>query len=175
MNAEKIFLIGYRGSGKTSVGRTLAERLERRFVDSDQELEARARSKIVDIFREQGEPAFRDLESKTLRSIAQEPGVAVVATGGGIVLRPENVAVLQAGWVVWLTAASGILQSRIAADEAPGAVRPALRGQSAVDEVEAILAERTPLYDSASHVKVSTEDRSLAEIVEDIVASLPAP
>ena len=98
-----IFLIGYRGSGKTTIGRILAARLGWAFVDADTLLEERAGKSIRQMFATDGEPAFRDLESAILAELSQRTNV-VVATGGGVVMRDRNRQLLRTGFVAWLSA-----------------------------------------------------------------------
>ena len=99
-----LLLIGYRGTGKTTVARLLAERLGWQWLDADEELERRAGKTIAAIFADEGESAFRDLESQVLADLVQRDR-HIIALGGGVVLRPENRALIkQAGTVVWLTA-----------------------------------------------------------------------
>src|SRR5262245_722959 len=113
-----IFLIGLRGSGKTTIGRAMAERLGLPFRDADADLEARSGRSIRDIFSTDGEAAFRDLEEQTLVDLIAR-GPAVIATGGGVVLREANRARLRAaGKVIWLTAAPDVLWQRTQADPA---------------------------------------------------------
>src|SRR3954447_21902345 len=103
MTSDRLFLIGYRGSGKSTVGRLLAERLGWAFVDADEELEIRAGRSIADIFTTDGEPAFRALESAVLRELASRDR-HVIACGGGVVLRDDHRRLLRTGGhCVWLT------------------------------------------------------------------------
>ncbi|MBI4600626.1 MAG: shikimate kinase [Planctomycetes bacterium] len=169
--------MGYRGSGKSSVGRLLADRLGWGFRDTDRIVEELAGKTIARCFAEDGEPAFRDLESDALRRVAAHAGGGerlVVATGGGIVLREENVALLRrTGAVVWLTASPAVLGERIGADRASAASRPALApGGSSAGEVERVLRAREPLYRSAAHVEVSAEGRSPEGVLEAILLLL---
>jgi shikimate kinase len=175
-----VYLVGYRGSGKTAVGRLLAARLGWPFCDADLLLEARAGRSIASIFAADGELAFRDLESAVIdelaaRSLGGER--LVVATGGGIVLRPRNVEVLRrSGIVVWLEASAGELRRRIGLDPRSASQRPALSpGGTAVDEVEAVLRAREPLYRAAAHHSISTDGRSPAEVMEAVLPWLTSP
>src|SRR4051794_29806721 len=107
-----IFLTGYRGTGKTSIGRDLALRLGYEFVDADHEIEQEAGKTIAQIFADEGEPAFRNLEERTVGSVARKHRI-VVALGGGTVLREENRrAISKAGPVVWLTASVDTILAR---------------------------------------------------------------
>lgn len=164
-----LVLIGYRGCGKSSVGPLLAGRLGRPFRDADAELEADAGTSIRDIFAAEGEAGFRDRETATLRKLtAGEP--AVIATGGGAVLRAENRDLLRAsGFVVWLRAPAEVLWGRIAADPTTAARRPNLAG-GGFAEVAALLAAREPLYAAAAHAAVDAT-RSPGDVAGDILAA----
>ncbi len=120
-------LVGYRGTGKTTVGKILADRLDLRFLDADLEIEARAGRSILSIFAESGEPVFRDWEEHTLRELVEHHPAAVLASGGGAVLRPSNRRLLlDFGFVVWLHAEPAELAQRLVADLRTGTERPAL-------------------------------------------------
>lgn len=167
-----LYLIGARGTGKTTVARLLADRLGWQWCDADVLLEARHGS-IRAVFDAEGESGFRDKESEILREIA---GLRrhVVATGGGVVLREENRAVLRQGWVVWLTAEVDTICARLRADSTTGERRPALTAAgsaSSADEVAAILHARTPIYRECADLVVRTDGRAPEEIVEEIVTS----
>src|SRR5262245_31375942 len=121
-----LLLIGYRGTGKSTVAHLLAERLGWRSVDSDERIEELAGCSIADIFASQGEGAFRDLESQVVAELAAGDQT-VLSLGGGAVLRPENRATLAAaGPMVWLTASPETLWGRIQADPETAARRPNL-------------------------------------------------
>lgn len=151
---RRILLIGPRGSGKTTVGRRLAARLAWSFVDADELLEAREGRSVAAIFAADGEAGFRDRESVLLSELAQKPD-HVIATGGGIVLRPENRRTLRvAGFCIWLTADPTTLWARIQADPATAARRPALTPLLGRAEVERLLTEREPLYREVAHLVV---------------------
>lgn len=166
-----LVLIGYRGTGKTTVARELARRLGWDWVDADVEVELRAGKSIAAIFADDGEPRFRDLEAAVIAELAQRPRT-VVAAGGGVVLRPENRAVLAEAreGVVWLRASVATLVARIAADATTAARRPALTAAGSVAEVGPLLAEREPLYQAVATVAIETDDRSPQAIVEDLLA-----
>ncbi|MFM7071932.1 MAG: shikimate kinase, partial [Planctomycetota bacterium] len=108
-----VYLIGYRGTGKTTVARLLAERLRATAVDADEWLESAAGCSIRDLFAAGGEPLFRDRESETVRALTARDGL-VVSWGGGVILRPENREALRNGLTVWLRAAPETLWRRIA-------------------------------------------------------------
>ena len=165
-----LFLIGYRGSGKTTVARALADRLGWDFLDADAVLEERAGRTIRDIFVTDGETGFRDLESAVLADLAKRTNT-VIATGGGIVLREANRQLLTAnGFVAWLTADAATLWSRIQGDPTTAERRPALAG-GGLDEVERLLAVREPLYRSVADVEVAVGPVSPDRAADAILAA----
>lgn len=167
-----LYLIGYRGSGKTTVGEFLAARLGRPFVDADVLLEADAGMTIRDIFASEGESGFRDRETATLRKLtAGTP--AVIATGGGIILRPENRELLRSGFVIWLTAEPKLLWHRIQIDPTTGDRRPNLTATGGLDEVTAVMAVREPLYRETAHLTVDAS-RSPELVAADILPAWEA-
>ena len=166
-----LFLIGYRGTGKTTVGRLLAERLGWEFVDADVLLEARAGRSIRQIFADEGEAEFRAREAEVLTELCRRQR-HVIATGGGVVLRPENRSSLAAaGFVVWLAADTATLWRRLQDDTTTAERRPTLTVGGLV-EIEELLRVREPLYAECAHFTVDTAGRSPADIVESIVAWL---
>jgi shikimate kinase len=167
-----LFLIGYRGSGKTTVAAVLAEQLAWSWIDADAELERRAARTIKQIFAEQGELAFRDLESAVLQDLAAHQN-HVLALGGGIVLRPENRRLLKdRGKTVWLQASPEALLNRIDNDVTTADRRPNLTGQGGLAEIRTLLAERTPLYAECADLAIDAETKSPAEIARQIIVEL---
>ncbi len=163
-------LVGYRGTGKSTVGRILADRLNRRFFDADLELEARCGRSIVSFFAESGEPAFRDWEEQTLQLLVQSDPGAVLATGGGAVLRPSNRRLLiEFGLVVWLKADADEIASRLNADRLAGRDRPALTAAGSIAEISAVLADRASLYRDVADAEVETRGRSPHDVAELIL------
>jgi shikimate kinase len=145
--AGHVYLVGMPGSGKSSVGRLLATVLGASFVDLDAEVEASAAASVRDIFEARGEAGFRDLEAEALRRTAAGP-TAVVACGGGVVLRPENVERMRSsGTVVHLDAPAEVLAGRVE----PAGDRPLLGDRS---DLARLHAERAPAYRAAAHVRV---------------------
>jgi shikimate kinase len=141
-------LIGYRGSGKTTIGRKLADRLWQPFVDVDELIVKEAGKSIRDIFEQDGEGAFRDLEEQATQKAITMPE-HVVALGGGSVVRESNRHAIKASGrkVIYLKCAPAELHKRIAADPETAAMRPSLTHLGgSVEEIAKLLAEREPLY-----------------------------
>lgn len=162
-----IVLIGYRGTGKSTVGKVLAARLGRAAVSTDAEIVRRAGQTVPEIVAQYGWDHFRDLESTVCQNFAVLDGL-IIDTGGGAVLRPQNVECLKrTGTVFWLTASVSTIASRIGRDTQ----RPSLTGtKSFVEEIEEVLAVRTPKYQEAADQVVSTDGRSINQIVDAILA-----
>jgi len=161
-----IVLIGYRGTGKTTVGRLLAARLGRELVSTDAEIVKRAHRTIPEIVAEQGWDYFRDLESDICRGLASRDQL-VIDTGGGAILRAQNVEALKKdGTLFWLTASVETIAKRIGGDNQ----RPSLTGtKSFVDEIQDVLRERTTIYRAAADHIVTTDDRSINQLVETLL------
>jgi shikimate kinase len=167
-----LFLIGYRGTGKSTVARHLAERLGYDSIDADAEIERRAGKSIAAFFADDGEAAFRDLESRLVTELASLRRT-VVALGGGAVLRETNRnAIRAAGPVVWLTAPVHVIVARLAADPTTAGRRPNLTKFGGREEVEALLAERTPMYRQCATLVVNTDGKTCAQVADEIAAKL---
>jgi shikimate kinase len=165
-----VFLIGYRGTGKTTVARLLAERLGWKWLDADAVLEERHGRSIRAIFAEEGESAFRDKEAEVLAGLCALTE-HVIATGGGIVLRSENRSRLRAaGRVVWLTAPAATLWDRLQRDATTAERRPVLT-QGGLAEIEELLKVREPLYTACADLTIDTTERSPEDIVAAIMAA----
>ncbi len=167
-----LVLIGYRAAGKTSVGRELAGRLRRPFADLDKVLVKEAGCSIADIVAQGGWEDFRRREKELVRRLGRAAG-QVLATGGGVVLDPENLEILQAnGILIWLMAPLADIKKRLGLDAATQAYRPSLTGADVQGEVDRVLAEREPLYRRAAHIVIDTTNLSVAEVVDRIIATL---
>lgn len=164
-----IVLIGYRGTGKSTVGKVLAGRLERTVVSTDAEIVRRAGQTIPEIVAKHGWDHFRDLESAVCQELAARDGL-VIDTGGGAILRSQNVDSLKkSGKLFWLTASVEAIAARIGGDTQ----RPSLTGtKSFVEEIQEVLAERTPKYQAAADHIVPTDGRSIGQIVDTIQSCL---
>jgi shikimate kinase len=167
-----VFLIGARGSGKTTVARLLAGELGWDWIDADLELERRAGCSVRTLFAREGEPGFRNLETSVLRELCRRTN-CVISTGGGVVSREENRRLLREhGWIVWLTAEAETLWRRMQNDPSSADRRPDLVGGGR-EEVETILGIREPLYRALAHHSISTEERTPEEVARTIAARMP--
>ena len=140
-------LIGYRATGKSTLAADLAQIIGCRTIDADDAFEVACGCSIASFIGERGEPAFRDAETALLRDLLGQPD-AILATGGGVILRPENRLLLQQAGrpVIWLTAPVTEIRRRLAADPTTCDRRPALSGGDVLDEVEQALDQRERLY-----------------------------
>jgi shikimate kinase len=164
-----VYLIGMMGAGKSAVGRPLAEALGYRFLDADDALEQVAGRTIPEIFATDGEAGFRELETAVLGQIAGWHSL-VVATGGGVVTRPENWGHMRQGVVVWLDAPAPLLLQRLRADSTP---RPLLQTGDPGARLGELLAQRQPLYAQAD-LRVQQAGDSPAQVAQQVLADLPA-
>lgn len=150
----RLFLIGARACGKTTVGRLLARQLNFPFYDLDEELTKAAGQSIASIVASQGWEEFRRLETQTLQKVGDSSQNMVIATGGGIVLAAVNRLYMAAsGMIVWLNAPAALMAARLAANPVPGQ-RPSLTGKGLLQEVDEILRERRPLYAACAHFEI---------------------
>ena len=164
-----IVLIGFRGTGKSTVGRLLAKRLERGFIDSDKHIEGTTGKTIKSIFEDDGEEGFRKIEADVIAELSEEDN-KVISAGGGAVLREENVRNLKDnGFLVLLEATPEIINSRIAQDKKTTQQRPSLTDRKPLDEIKHLIAEREPAYKSAADFTINTSYVSCEDIVNEII------
>lgn len=163
-----VFLVGMMGTGKTTVGNLLARQLGYSFVDTDDVVEKAAGKTINQIFADEGEEAFRQLESEVLSHLSTHTRLTV-ATGGGIVLRRFNWSYLHHGLVIWLDSPVDVLMDRLQNDM----TRPLLQNDHPAQALQTILDQRRNLYAEADlHIQISAEDRP-EQIVSRIMAEIP--
>jgi len=164
-----VVLIGYRGTGKSTVGKIVAARLGRTMMSTDAEMVKRTGQSIPEIVAQHGWDYFRDLESQVCQELAGRDGL-VIDTGGGAILRSQNVETLKkTGILFWLTASVDTITKRIGRDTQ----RPSLTGaKSFVDEIQDVLRERTPKYEAAADHVITTDGRPIVQIADEILARL---
>jgi shikimate kinase len=169
-----LFLIGYRCTGKSTVGRALAERIGWPFVDTDQVIVEALGAPIARIVAEKGWPCFRQQEHLSLKRVAAGDG-QVVATGGGIILDARNIAAMRAsGAVIWLTAGEPAIRARLLADAATDGSRPALTDRGMIAEIGEVLAERNPHYEKAADLTIDTDKMTIRSVCDRINAFMIA-
>ncbi|QNI43461.1 shikimate kinase [Synechococcus sp. A15-28] len=168
LGGRSLYLVGMMGSGKTSTGRPLAERLGYGFVDADAVIKQAAGCSIPEIFERDGEAGFRKLESQVLSAISQRHSL-VVATGGGVVTQLENWGLLHSGIVIWLDVVPDQLLQRLKADST---VRPLLQTDDPEAALNALLNERRPLYAEADLTVVINEETP-ETVADGILQLLP--
>lgn len=159
-----IYLIGYRCTGKTTVGSLLSQRLSWPALDSDIELVKEQKRPISEIVEKEGWPSFRNIEKGIIRKLSRL-NHHVIATGGGAVLDPENVGIMRTtGKVVWLKARPETIARRMANDKSTGNNRPALTDKGIFDEIEETLNFRNPIYEGAMDFSIDTDWMTIEEI-----------
>ncbi len=160
-----IYLIGYRGTGKTTLGRALGMELKHRFIDIDELIVEKAGLTIPEIFEQQGEKSFRDMETEILKEVSQDKNL-VIATGGGIIEREENRSVLKKnGFIIYLTASPDTIYQRIGGDTN----RPALTQKSEKEEITHMLKKRAPLYEELATYSINTGSDNLQKCLDIII------
>jgi len=160
-----IILIGYRGTGKTTIARIIARKTGFELQNLDAMIVKAAGMNIPEIVAQKGWDQFRDLESQVLQQVADGDD-QILDCGGGIILRPENRERLrQAGPVFWLTASVPVIVERIREDDQ----RPALTDKSFLEEIQEVLQTRTPLYQECAHHRINTDHQSPEQAAEQIL------
>lgn len=172
--AKHLVLIGYRGSGKSTIGRELARMLGLEWFDTDQAIQERTGKSIRDIFAEDGEPAFRDMETAVLDDLiarGQELPGSVISSGGGMPMRERNRRLIKRlGPVIWLKIKPETALRRIAADTMTADQRPALTNGPLADEIREMVADRAPIYSAAADLTVENDDPAVT--TEDLASKI---
>lgn len=162
---NNVILIGFMGSGKSCVGRRLSYRLQRTMLDTDKEIERKQGKAISEIFRDQGETAFRNMETDYLRELLKTCNNQIISSGGGLPLRRENRELLkQIGCVVYLKVTADTVYQRLKNDT----TRPLLQGENPRERIAELLSERLPIYESAADVTIEVDGKNFEQILNDI-------
>ncbi len=164
-----VALIGFMGTGKTAVGKALAEKLGRKFVELDSLIEQRAGKSIPDIFQQDGETAFRELEIEVTKEVSKDKNL-VIACGGGIVLNKINIDRLrQQSGIVYLTTSSKVILKRVSGD---GGERPLLKAANRALNIRELLGFRKPFYERAADITIDTSKLDIDSVAEQIISKL---
>ncbi|HEX74937.1 MAG TPA: shikimate kinase [Dehalococcoidia bacterium] len=164
-----VALIGFMGVGKTAVGETLAKKLNKEFVELDSLIERKAGKSITEIFEQDGEIAFRELEIEVTKEVAKSKNL-VIACGGGIVLNKINIDRLRnESRIVYLTASPGIILRRTSND---GEERPLLKAPDRILKIRELLKFRKPFYQRAADIKINTSKLDIVSVTEQIISKL---
>jgi shikimate kinase len=167
-SARNLVLVGFMGSGKSSVGREIARRWGFRFLDTDSMIRRKHGKTISEIFESSGEPYFRDQENLALQDL-QASFDAVIATGGGIVLQPRNHALLRSlGLVVWLTATEEVIWERVSRNQN----RPLLKTDNPRGTITNLMSLRNRLYDSVADITIETTGLTHQQVADRVVAAV---
>ncbi len=161
-----IALIGFMGVGKTAVGKAVAERLNKEFIELDALIEQKAGKTIPEIFRQDGEIRFRELEIEAVKEVAGRENV-VIACGGGVVLNRINIERLRKGClIVYLTASPGVILQRISGDNSE---RPLVNSGDKASRIRELLRFRQPFYQRAADITINTSRLRVSSVVDKII------
>lgn len=163
---KRIVLMGFMGAGKTTVGKLLAQELAVEFIDTDERIESEQGRKISDIFAEDGEKAFRDMETDLLKRLQNDKESCVLSIGGGMPVREENRSLLrEIGTVVYLKTSKEEIIRRVSGDTN----RPLLQGGALEDKVTSLMEAREGIYVGTSHYILETDGKKIYEVIEEIL------
>ena len=164
---KNIVLMGFMGAGKTTIGKKLAKALEYEFVDTDEWIEKEQDRKISDIFAEDGEAVFRDMETDLLKRLQNREEKFVLSIGGGMPVREENRALLRnLGIVIYLKTSKEEIIRRVSGDKN----RPLLQGGDLEEKVTSLMNAREQIYVETAHVEVITDGKAPSKVVENIMS-----
>jgi shikimate kinase len=169
-----IYLIGYRCTGKTTVGKRIADRFDWPFMDADEELVAEQGSSIADIVAARGWDAFREMEKCVIKRLSQKDA-HVIAPGGGAVLNPVNADHMKSnGILIWLRATPETIITRMLQDQSTEEQRPSLTSKGLDDEIRDTLKQRTPIYEQAADLSIDTDDIDIETVCARALNELEA-
>lgn len=167
---KHIILIGFMGSGKTTVGMQLAEAMELPFIDMDSEITKREGMAVTEIFAAHGEGYFRDLETQLLKELSSGSEPMVISAGGGMPVQPQNHSFLkQMGTVILLETSTDVLVKRLEGDT----TRPVLMGGDLRERILELQQKRAPVYEQVSDAAVNTDRKTIAQVVQEIQKLVP--
>lgn len=171
-NISRIALVGYRATGKTTLGRLIAKYINWSFVDMDEMLTERLGMSIASWVSMKGWESFRRSESELLKELSGRERI-VVSTGGGVVEDPENRELLRKSFfVLWLRACPKNICRRLKQDLVSIDQRPSLTGAGILEEVETVLKRREPLYSSVAHLIIKTDEDGPEELAKHVITNL---
>lgn len=166
---NNIVLIGFMGCGKSTVGIKLSYRLRRIVEDTDKLIEKKAGKSISEIFQEEGEPCFRQMETECLKELLNSKDEKILATGGGLPMRRENHTLLkQLGCVVYLRISPQCVYERLKNDTS----RPLLQCEDPLERIRSLLAKRAPVYEEAADLVIDVDGKDMEHIITEIVQKL---
>jgi len=161
---KNIVLTGFMGAGKTTIGRALAKKLQMRLVDIDEEIEKEQKMSINDIFSRHGEPHFRDIETAMIQELSRDKNI-IISTGGGAVLRDENMEALKENGIIFcLNATAETILERTGRNQD----RPLLKVENPKEKITELLAYRRPFYERAG-IMIETDGKTPLEVVQEIM------
>lgn len=160
---SNIYLIGMAGCGKSTIGYALAERLKMSLIDTDRSIEKTLKMPIPEIFEKDGEKIFRGIETTILEQCSKQEN-AVISTGGGIILDPKNIEIMEKGYIVFLDASLPEILSRLDGDN----TRPLLQGDTE-SRLKKLFDERADIYEDVAHVAICVDEKEPPEIVDEIL------
>ncbi|TCK98372.1 shikimate kinase [Natranaerovirga hydrolytica] len=162
---NSIVLIGFMGSGKTTFGKILSERHHYQFMDTDDLIMKKENMPITEIFKTKGEDYFRQLETDVLKELTHKNDKMILSTGGGMILKQENVALMKSiGTVVYLKASPHTLANRLKNDT----TRPLLKGKNKFLFIKDLLAKRKDYYEKGADVIIKTDEKNIQDILKEI-------
>ncbi|MFO7929526.1 MAG: shikimate kinase [Candidatus Humimicrobiaceae bacterium] len=165
MDFKNLSLIGFMGSGKSTVGKLLAERLDFLFIDTDRIIEIKEKKPISEIFKEKGEKYFRDVESEVIRKIYRNKN-CIFACGGGAILTEENFKVIKkSSKIIYLKVSPSEILKRVGNSKD----RPLLQSKDKMKRVKALLGKRKGLYEKCADIIVDTDKKETEEVVNEII------
>lgn len=162
---NNVILIGFMGSGKSSIGRKLSYRLQRTFIDTDKQIEREQDVSIREIFAQSGEEAFRKMETVYLEELLDNCRNQIISTGGGLPLRKKNRKLIQAlGCVVYLRVTADTIYERLKNDT----TRPLLQGDAPKEKINTLLKQRVAIYESVADLVIDVDNKGFDEILDEI-------